>query len=104
MDFEVRWSPQVRDDLNGIAAFIAKDSPRYASAVVEKILAAGRSLQALPWRGRVVPEIGSENCRELFIYEYRLIYEIDGGGVRVIAVIHGRRLLGAISSRLPDSP
>jgi toxin ParE1/3/4 len=73
MDFEVTWSPQVRDDLHNIAAYIAKDSPRYASAVIEKILAAGRSLQILPWRGRVVPEISNENCRELFIYEYRLI-------------------------------
>jgi hypothetical protein len=27
--------------------------------------------------------------RELFIYEYRLIYEIDGKIVRIIAVIHG---------------
>lgn len=78
MDFEVRWSPQVRDDLQGIAAYIAKDSPRYASAVIEKILAAGRALQILPWRGRVVPEIGRENFREVFIYEYRLLYEISG--------------------------
>ncbi len=96
MDFEVTWSPQVRDDLQGIAAYIAKDSPRYASAVVGKILAAGRALQILPWRGRVVPEIGRENFREVFIYEYRLLYEIDGNVVRIVAVIHGRRLLGSM--------
>ena len=102
MDFEVTWSPQVRDDLNEIAAYIAKDSPRYASAVVDKILATGRGLHLLPWRGLVVPEIDSENCRELFIHEYRLIYEIHGEAVRVIAVIHGRRLLGSVSGRLPD--
>ncbi|MDQ5980538.1 MAG: hypothetical protein QG602_3515, partial [Verrucomicrobiota bacterium] len=30
MDFVVTWSPQVRDDLNDIAAYIAKGSPRYA--------------------------------------------------------------------------
>ena len=64
MDVEVTWSPQVRDDLHGIGAYIAKDSPGYASAVIEKILGAGRSLQILPWRGRVVPEIGSESCRD----------------------------------------
>jgi toxin ParE1/3/4 len=102
MDFEVTWSPQVRDDLHGIAAYIAKDSPRYASAVIEKILGAGRSLQILPWRGRVVPEIGKTNCRELFIYEYRLIYEIEGGVVRILAVIHGRRLLGDAAGRLVE--
>ena len=94
MDFTVIWSPQVRDDLHEIAAFIAKDSPRYASAVVSKILAAGRSLQFLPWRGRVVPELGREDHRELFIYEYRLIYRIEGQTVSILGVIHGRRLLG----------
>ncbi|MDI1247282.1 MAG: type II toxin-antitoxin system RelE/ParE family toxin [Lacunisphaera sp.] len=102
MDFEVIWSPQVRDDLHGIAAYIAKDSPRYASAVIEKILAAGRGLQFLPWRGRVVREIGRENCRELFIHEYRLIYEIEGKIVRIIAVIHGRRSPGAVFERRPE--
>jgi toxin ParE1/3/4 len=93
MDFAVTWSPQVRDDLHDIAAYIAKDSPRYASAVISKILAAGRSLQAFPLRGRIVPEINAENCRELFIYEYRLIYRIEQDSVQVLAVIHGRRLL-----------
>lgn len=44
MDFVVVWSPQVRDDLHEIAAYIAKDSPRYAAAVIARILAAGRSL------------------------------------------------------------
>jgi hypothetical protein len=36
----------VRDDLNEIAAFIAKDSPRYAWAVISRLLEAGRSLAA----------------------------------------------------------
>ena len=102
MDFVVSWSPQVREDLHEIAAFIAKDSPRYASVVVEKILAAGRSLQILPRRGRVVPEVGNENCREIFIYEYRLIYVVEARDVRIVAVVHGRRLLGQVKARLSE--
>jgi plasmid stabilization system protein ParE len=38
----VTWSPQVRDDLHGIAATIAQDSPPRAAAVINRILAAGR--------------------------------------------------------------
>ena len=95
MDFVVTWSPQVRDDLNDIAAYIAKGSPRYASAVISEILAAGRSLAFFPRRGRVVPELGDENCGEVFVYEYRVIYRIEGQTVQVLAVIHGRRLLGS---------
>ena len=94
MDFGVTWSPQVRDDLHEIAAYIAKDSPRYASAVVSRILAAGRSLETLPWRGRVVPELGLDDHREVYVHEYRLIYRIDGRTVQILVVIHGRRLLG----------
>ncbi len=94
MDFIVTWSPQVRDDLNDIAAFIAKGSPRYASAVVAKILEAGRGLTRFPRRGRIVPELEDENCREVFVYDYRVIYRIEGQTVLVVAVIHGRRLLG----------
>lgn len=93
MDFVVTWSPQVRDDLNDIAAYIAKASPRYASIVVSEILAVGRSLMMFPRRGRVVPELGDENCREAFVYEYRIIYRIEGRTVRILTVIHGRRLL-----------
>ena len=93
MDFDVIWSPQVRDDLHDIATYIAKDSPCYASAVVSRILAAGRSLEPLPWRGRTVPELGLEDHREVYVHEYRIIYRIDGRTVQILAVIHGRRLL-----------
>ena len=100
MDFSVIWSPQVRDDLHDIAAYIAKDSPRYASAVVSRILTAGLSLKTLPWRGRVVPELGLDDHREVYVHEYRIIYRIDGRTVQILAVIHGRRLLE--NTRLGD--
>jgi len=99
MDFVVTWSPQAREDLNDIAAFIAKGSPRYASAVVGEILLAGRRLAQFPRRGRMVPELGDEDCREVFVYEYRVIYLIGGQTVQVLAVIHGRRMLGPESMR-----
>lgn len=89
----VTWSPQVRDDLHGIAAYIARDSPLQAAAVINRILTAGRGLETLPWRGRVVPELGLDDHREIFVHEYRLIYRIDGLTVQVLAIIHGRQLL-----------
>jgi addiction module RelE/StbE family toxin len=93
MDFDVTWSPQVRDDLNEIAAYIARDSSRYAAAVISRILVAGRTLEYLPWRGRIVPELGLDDYREIFVHGYRLIYRIEDRRVKILAVIHGRRLL-----------
>ena len=41
--------------------------------------------------GRIVPEIDDPNVRELFVYSYRLIYEINPDGLEILAIIHGKR-------------
>ena len=38
--------------------------------------------------------------RERFVYSYRIIYEIRGAEIEILAVIHGRRLLESIEDRL----
>lgn len=38
--------------------------------------------------GRVVPEIGNPNIRELIIYSCRLIYEVSSNRIEILAVIH----------------
>ncbi len=45
----------------------------------------------LPRIGRVVPELGNEDIRELSLYSYRILYEIKNQDVFVLAVIHKRR-------------
>ena len=89
MDTRVSWSPEALDDVDAIAAYIAKDSPFYASAVVQKILDTAQSLGNFPNLGPIAPEIGEPEFRERFVYSYRVAAE----QVLVVAVIHGRRLL-----------
>lgn len=93
MDYQVEWSPEALEDVDGIAEYIAKDSPFYASAVASKILDTSRELQYLPLRGRVVPELKTSDFREFFVYSYRLIYQISEKNVLIVAVIHGHRQL-----------
>lgn len=93
MDKRVSWSPEALDDVDAIASYIAKDSPFYASAVVQKILDVARSLGNFPNLGPIVPEIGEPEFRERFVYSYRIIYRVTDDEVMVVAVIHGRRLL-----------
>ena len=93
MDTPVSWSPEALDDVDAIAAYIAKDSPFYASAVVQKILDTAQSLGNFPNLGSIVPEIGEPEFRERFVYSYRVIYRVAAEQVLVVAVIHGRRLL-----------
>jgi addiction module RelE/StbE family toxin len=92
MAYQVSWSPEAVEDLESVAEYIARDSPRYAAAVVEKILDAASQLSNFPFAGRVVPEFDDEMIREKFVYSYRLIYRVHDEQVTIIAVIHGKRL------------
>ncbi len=87
------WSEESLQDISGIAEFIARDSAYYAQHVVETILNKGESVIDFPEAGRVVPGLGQEAIREQFVFSYRLIYQLEGDEVLILAVIHGKRLL-----------
>ncbi|MBW2240063.1 MAG: type II toxin-antitoxin system RelE/ParE family toxin [Deltaproteobacteria bacterium] len=87
----VIWSMPARNDLKQIYDYIAKDSRYYATNVVENVVSKAENLDEFPEIGRVVPEIGDKNVRELIIYSYRLIYELVSNDVQILAIIHGKR-------------
>jgi toxin ParE1/3/4 len=93
MAHRVVWSRRALHDIEAIAEYIAADSPAYASIVVKKIVNHTRSLAQFPNSGRKVPEFDVENIRELIVYSYRIIYQVEGGEVLIAAVIHGKRLI-----------
>lgn len=93
MAHSVEWLPAAIDDLDAIASYIASDSPKYASVVVEKMLRIAADLADFPLMGRKVPEWDDPSVREWIIYSYRLIYHVTATKVLVLAVIHVARLL-----------
>ncbi|NJK38260.1 MAG: type II toxin-antitoxin system RelE/ParE family toxin [Oscillatoriales cyanobacterium RM1_1_9] len=93
MGYQVVWSPQAIDDIDAIAAYIARDSVSYAAAVVQRIIEVTRDLSDNPLIGDIVQEFGDEMIREQFAYTYRILYRIQDETVTVTAVIHGKRLL-----------
>jgi addiction module RelE/StbE family toxin len=95
------WSQQALEDIDAIASYVSKDSFFYATQIVERIIAIEESLVAHPLMGRIVPELNDANVRERFVYSYRVIYEIVGDTVHVLAVIHGKRLLESIERFKP---
>ena len=92
----VKWSVPARNDLKQIHDYIAKDSKYYARKVIQEIVAKTETLIELPEIGRIVSEISDQNVRELIVYSYRLIYEMSGAGVEILAIIHGRRDFNSI--------
>ena len=73
----VIWSNPAKNDLRNIHDYIAKDSKFYAIKVTQEFIEESEKLEEFPKMGRVVPEIGDVNIRELFLYSYRLIYELS---------------------------
>ena len=49
----------------------------------------------MPERGRIVPETDKKEIRELFIYSYRLIYQLSPEEISILAVIYGSRNITA---------
>jgi toxin ParE1/3/4 len=96
----VAWSPEAIEDAEGIAAYIERDSPWYAKAVVSKIVETVEAIPDYPEMGRVVPELGETAIRERFVHRYRVIYRLDEERILIVAVIHGRQDFSPLSERM----
>src|SRR5262245_13534934 len=81
--------PRARTQLDSAAQFVAADSPAAASRLVADALEAAESLQILSERGRIVPEFGIQQVRELFVGRYRLLYRVLGDEVQILGFLHG---------------
>lgn len=102
MDVRVEWSPEAIKDIESIAEYIGRNSPRYATVAVERIFETALEIERFPKAGRITPEFGLHEIRERSVYSYRIIYRIRGDVVTIATVIHGKRLLTAVEDRLTD--
>lgn len=68
----LNWSSKALEDIDAIAEFIARDSPRHARRIIEALFELGDVIEVHPFAGRVVPEVGRESLRERFLYSYRV--------------------------------
>ena len=92
--YRVEWAIIAQQDLQTLVEFIAADDPVTAAKVLDQIESRATTLQQMPGRGRVVPELAAVNIhsyRELIISPWRLVYRIAEPVVYVLAVLDGRR-------------
>ncbi|HDY70540.1 MAG TPA: type II toxin-antitoxin system RelE/ParE family toxin, partial [Nitrospirae bacterium] len=85
------WSLPAKEDLRRIHDYISIDSKFYAKKISQDIVEKAEKLNDFPNCGRVVPEIGDSNIRELIIYSYRLVYEINPTVIEVLGIIHEKQ-------------
>jgi toxin ParE1/3/4 len=91
------WSPRLLADLEAIREHIARDSEAYAGLVVARLVSAPSRLLEFPESGRMVPEFGRPNLRELVVRPYRLVYRLRGDVVDVVTVFHAARLFPGLA-------
>src|SRR4051812_16363164 len=84
--YRLRWSRRSERDLEEIDAYIAADDPVAAERWVEKLMERARKAAWVPFAGRMVPELGLENIREVLLRTYRIVYRIEGSEVQVLTV------------------
>jgi plasmid stabilization system protein ParE len=86
MAYRLIWSPAARVDVDEIESYIAERSPLAARRVVEKMWEAALKQRNFPFSARMIPEFEDATRRETFVYEYRLMYRVEGNRVRVMRV------------------
>jgi addiction module RelE/StbE family toxin len=91
----IRWTPQAVEDLEAIHAYVARDSARYATLLVERLFGAIDRLTHLPNSGRIVPEFQRPDLREVILGSYRIVYRLREDSVEILTVFHGARLFPA---------
>jgi toxin ParE1/3/4 len=92
---KIIWTQRSLTDLKTIAEYISKDSLRYASLTIERIINVTLLLEKNPRLGRMVPKVGKvDTIREIILGNYRIIYKISSSAVIHILTVHhtSRRL------------
>ena len=88
---EIVWTIPAIADLDALHHYIARDSEYYADGVVSDIFHAVDRLASFPKSGRRVPEIDDNSIREVLVGNYRVMYDISGSVVQVLAILHMSR-------------
>lgn len=90
---QIIWDPVALDHLQGIAQYIAKDSPSAANRLVQRIFTRLERLEMFPHSGGYIAEDSRKIYREIIQGNYRVIYRVSGDDVLIVAVYHAARLL-----------
>ena len=90
---KIVWSPLALERASEIVDYIAQDKPSAAINWIDTIFSKIESLEVSPEMGRIVPEIGNEQFRELIYGNYRIIYRFYKKQIFVLTIRHGKQIL-----------
>jgi plasmid stabilization system protein ParE len=84
---KIIWSPLAIERAYEVAAYIAQDRPEAALKWLEGLFRVTDRLSRFPLSGRVVPEIASDEFREVvYRSSHRIIYRVEKSFVAILTV------------------
>jgi plasmid stabilization system protein ParE len=93
MDYQIAWSRSALQDLRDSLEFIARNNPKAAFRIGQRIVAKMELASRFPRSGPKVPEIGEDAIRESSLPPFRIVYELDDKRqlLTVLRIWHGAR-------------
>jgi toxin ParE1/3/4 len=98
------WSAAALADLDEIETYIAERSPLNAQRVVERMWEAARKQCDFPNAARMIPEFQDPTRRETFVHQWRLMFRVKADHIRIMRIMHGRRLLRNVPGSFEEPP
>lgn len=98
----IDWSDQSLQDIDEIRRYIARDSAVYAELFVDRIFEAAERLIEHPRSGRMVPEFGDPDLRQIILGSYRIVHWVRQDAISIATVFHTARLLKP--EHVPEAP
>ncbi len=92
--YRITFALSAVQDLEAIRTWYADQQiPEVGERLLAEIFSAVQRLEDFPRSGRVVPEFGIANLREIVHPPFRIVYRIDKGSVRIVRVWRSERAL-----------
>lgn len=89
-----RWRPQAKADATAIWKWIAADSPRAASALLDRFEAVSLTLAENPELGLRREEL-APGLRSFPVSAYMLFYRPASFGIEIVRILHSRQDIAA---------
>jgi plasmid stabilization system protein ParE len=90
---KIIWSPLAIERASEIAEYIAQDKPSAAERWINTVFSKVETLKSAPEIGRMVPEIRSNEFRELIYGNYRIIYRLEKKQISILTIRYGMQIL-----------
>ncbi|MBR9906925.1 MAG: type II toxin-antitoxin system RelE/ParE family toxin [Gammaproteobacteria bacterium] len=90
---EIIWTLNAKNDLVGLADYIALNNPKAAAKLVNSVIKRISTLTLFPESGRSAPELPSLPIRELIVPPCRIFYKVADQRVYILHIMREEQQL-----------